>query len=60
VEVIDVFDEPARAQSDRAIATPTLIKVHPKPELRLLGSVADEDAILRYLGLQHLAAYRAA
>lgn len=56
IEVIDVFDEPARAQSDRIIATPTLIKVEPPPELRLIGSVGDEEAILRYLGLRHLAA----
>jgi anti-anti-sigma factor len=56
IEVIDVFADPARAQSDRIIATPTLIKVEPQPELRLIGSIGDEDAILRYLGLRHLAA----
>jgi circadian clock protein KaiB len=56
LEVIDVFDEPARAQRDRIIATPTLIKVEPQPELRLIGSIGDEEAILRYLGLRHLAA----
>ncbi len=56
MEVIDVFDEPERAQSDRIIATPTLIKVKPRPELRLIGSIGDEEAILRYLGLHHLAA----
>jgi circadian clock protein KaiB len=56
MEVIDVFADPARAQRDRVIATPTLIKVRPEPELRLIGSVADEDAILRYLGLGHLVA----
>jgi circadian clock protein KaiB len=56
MEVIDVFEDPVRAQSDRIIATPTLIKVQPHPELRLIGSIADEDAILQYLGLQHLAA----
>lgn len=56
MEVIDVFDEPGRAQRDRIVATPTLIKVQPEPELRLIGSIGDEDAILRYLGLRHLAA----
>jgi circadian clock protein KaiB len=56
MEVIDVFAEPAKAQSDRIIATPTLIKVHPQPELRLIGSIGDEEAILRYLGLRHLVA----
>lgn len=56
LEVIDVFDEPARAKRDRVIATPTLIKVEPPPELRLIGSIADPDAVLRHLGLGHLVA----
>lgn len=54
MEVIDVFKDPARAQRDRVIATPTLIKVEPGPEMRLIGSLSDSDAILRYLGLGHL------
>jgi circadian clock protein KaiB len=56
LEVIDVFEEPARAKRDRVIATPTLIKIRPGPELRLIGSVADPDAILRHLGLADIAA----
>lgn len=56
MEVIDVLDEPARARSDRVIATPTLIEIEPQPELRMIGSIGDEEAILRYLGLHHLAA----
>ena len=56
IEVIDVFDQPARAQRDRIIATPTLIKVEPQPELRLIGSIGDEESILRHLGLRHLVA----
>ena len=54
LEVIDVFDDPARAKQDRVIATPTLIKVRPAPELRLIGSIADPDVVLRHLGLAHL------
>lgn len=56
VEVIDVFAEPKRAQADRVIATPTLIKVQPAPELRLIGALSDSDVVLRHLGLAHLAA----
>jgi circadian clock protein KaiB len=56
LEVIDVFEEPARAQRDRVIATPTLIKLRPGPELRLIGSVADPEAILRHLGLADVVA----
>lgn len=56
LEIIDVFEEPARAKRDRVIATPTLIKVRPLPELRLIGSVGDPDAVLRHLGLAYLVA----
>jgi circadian clock protein KaiB len=54
VEVIDVFEEPVRAKQDRVIATPTLIKLRPAPELRLIGSIADPEAVLHHLGLGHL------
>ena len=54
LEVVDVFEDPGRAKRDRVIATPTLIKVQPAPELRLIGSIADPDAVLRHLGLAHL------
>jgi circadian clock protein KaiB len=56
IAVIDVFKEPGRAKEDRVIATPTLIKVQPAPELRLIGSIDDPDAVLRHLGLSHLLA----
>jgi circadian clock protein KaiB len=56
LEVIDVFEDPARAKQDRVIATPTLIKVQPAPELRLIGSIGDPDVVLRHLGLGHLIA----
>jgi circadian clock protein KaiB len=58
LEVVDVFEDPARAKQDRVIATPTLIKTRPAPELRLIGSIGDPDAVLRHLGLAHLTAQR--
>ena len=56
LEVIDVLEEPERAEADRVIATPTLVKVQPGPPLRLIGAIGDGDAVLRHLGLDHLAA----
>jgi hypothetical protein len=41
---------------ERVIATPTLIKVRPAPELRLIGSISGPDAVLRHLRLHHLVA----
>jgi circadian clock protein KaiB len=51
VEVVDVAQEPERAERDRIIATPTLIRVRPAPELRLIGAVGDPHALLAQLGL---------
>jgi circadian clock protein KaiB len=51
LEVIDVVDAPGRAEEDRIIATPTLIKVAPAPEARLIGQMPEAAAVLRHLGL---------
>lgn len=40
LEVIDVLDEPARAESDRILATPTLLRLAPAPTRRILGDLA--------------------
>ena len=51
LEVIDVVDAPGRAELDRIIATPTLIKIEPSPETRLIGQLPDAAAVLHQLGL---------
>ncbi len=54
LEVLDVFEDPDRAQDDRVIATPTLIRTFPEPELRVIGTITDLDAMLGHLGLDAL------
>lgn len=54
LEVIDVFEDPRRAQEDRVIATPTLIRTRPLPELRAIGTIEDLDAVVSQLGLDSL------
>jgi circadian clock protein KaiB len=51
LEVIDVVDAPGRAELDRIIATPTLIKIEPSPESRLIGQLPEPAAVLHQLGL---------
>ena len=51
LEVIDVVDAPGRADLDRIIATPTLIKIEPSPESRLIGQLPEPAAVLHQLGL---------
>lgn len=50
LEVIDLMDEPQRAAADRIIVTPTLVKLSPPPEQRLIGDLSDAAKLLAALG----------
>ena len=39
LEVIDVYQQPGRARDHQIVATPTLVKVFPRPERRFIGSL---------------------
>ncbi len=41
LEVIDVLAEPGRAEEDKVLATPTLIKLAPSPVRRVVGDLSD-------------------
>ena len=49
IEIIDVLECPARADQAKILATPTLIKLWPRPERRIIGDLSDRDQVL--LGL---------
>jgi circadian clock protein KaiB len=49
LEVVDVLREPDRAEADRVMATPTLLRVAPGPSRRILGDLGDLDALVRAL-----------
>jgi circadian clock protein KaiB len=51
VEYIDVLRHPERGLRDGVLVTPTLIKVAPPPEQRVIGSLHDRDALLAGLGI---------
>lgn len=53
VEVIDVLEQPDRAEADRVLATPTLIK-RTEPIRRLIGDLGDREKVLRGLDLEQL------
>lgn len=50
LQIIDVLEHPERAEEDRIIATPTLIKQLPLPLRRVIGDMSDTEKVL--LGLQ--------
>lgn len=53
-DVIDVLNEPERAEADRILATPTLLRVYPAPMKRLVGDFAHGVEVLRLLGVAEI------
>ena len=51
LEVINVLDNPQRAEEDNILATPTLVKAAPPPEKRVVGDLSNEEKVLTALGL---------
>jgi circadian clock protein KaiB len=50
LEIIDVLEFPDIAESERILATPTLIKSLPLPLRRVIGDLSDTEKVL--LGLE--------
>lgn len=51
LEIIDVYQQPLKAQNAEIIALPMLIKSSPLPLKRLIGDMSDTSKVLRGLGL---------
>ena len=51
LEVVDLFQNPARARDDLIIAAPTLVRESPLPERRMIGNLSDRLRVLHGLGL---------
>jgi circadian clock protein KaiB len=51
LQIVDVLERPEEAESQRIIATPTLIRQSPGPPRRLIGDVTEAGRIIRLLGL---------
>lgn len=47
LKVIDVLERPELAERDRIAITPTLVRVLPQPERRIVGELEDLDRILQ-------------
>ena len=51
LEIIDVYQQPSLSQREQIVATPTLIKVGPAPQRRLIGDMSNRARLLAGLGL---------
>ncbi|HEY1053377.1 MAG TPA: circadian clock KaiB family protein [Prosthecobacter sp.] len=49
--IVDVTHEPQRAQDDAVLVTPTLIRLSPGPQQRIVGNLSDAQVVLQALGL---------
>jgi len=55
IEIIDVFREPKRALAESIFMTPTLVKLGPAPQRRIVGTLSQTQTVLLALGLEALA-----
>ncbi len=51
VEVVDIYENPAAAAEADVVAVPTLVREHPLPRHRLVGSLGNLDKVARALGM---------
>ncbi|WP_077530493.1 circadian clock KaiB family protein [Vreelandella utahensis] len=48
-EIVDVLEQPDRAEASRIMATPTLVKTSPVPDRRVIGDLSNADDVLAAL-----------
>lgn len=46
LEVIDLLEQPQRAQVDQILAIPTLVRKLPEPMRKIIGDLSDADRVL--------------
>lgn len=51
VEVVDADGQPGLAEQDRILATPTVVRIAPPPQRRVIGDLSDHLRAASALGL---------
>ncbi len=51
LEIVDVYQQPARVSRDQIFAIPTLVKCQPAPQRIVIGDMTDRQRLLFGLGL---------
>jgi circadian clock protein KaiB len=51
LEVVDIYQQPERAEHDQVVAAPMLVKRRPLPMRKLIGTLSNTSHVLRALGL---------
>ena len=51
LEIIDVYQQPARIRDEQIVATPTLVRHGPAPMRRMIGDMTNRARLLQGLGI---------
>jgi circadian clock protein KaiB len=51
IEEVDTLKFPRRAMEEHVMITPTLLRVRPLPERRIVGNLSEREAVVEALGL---------
>jgi circadian clock protein KaiB len=51
--IINLLEQPELARKDKILVTPTLIRILPKPPIRIIGDLSDVQKIIAMLELKH-------
>ena len=54
IEVIDILEHPTLAESEKILATPTLVKQLPEPVRKIIGDLSDRQKVLLGLDIERL------
>jgi circadian clock protein KaiB len=52
LDVVDLYQQPARAKEDDVVAAPTLVRTEPGPICKIVGDLSDERRVLAGLGIR--------
>ncbi len=52
LEIIDILTSPEKSMEDKIIATPTLVRTDPQPQIKLIGDMSDTDFLKAMLGFR--------
>jgi circadian clock protein KaiB len=50
--VVDLLEKPELARQEQIVAVPTLVKTSPQPQKIMIGDFANEDKLLKGLGME--------
>lgn len=51
IQIVDVFREPERALADGIFMTPTLLRLAPSPQRKIVGTLSDTATLMQALDL---------